>query len=220
MNIKGLCKTTTIDFPGKLAAVVFTAGCNYRCGYCHNKEYLTEEGLLHEDEVLAFLIKRSKMLEGVVVTGGEPTLQQNLLPFLRDLRALGYEIKLDTNGSHPEVLSAVLQEQLAQYVAMDYKAPFERYPAICKSSAAGVRECLQLLFESNIEWELRTTVIPSLSVEDILFMGKEVPALPRYALQLYRPVQGEPASALYTPAQLVELQSALLDLQPHTIVRS
>ena len=131
MNIAGLLKTATIDFPHRLAAVVFTAGCNYDCSFCHNRALLGAAELMEDGEVLRFLEKRAGLLDGVVISGGEPTLQKDLAEFAGTLKGLGYDVKLDTNGSDPEAVGRLLDGGLVDYVAMDYKAPFSRYPEIC-----------------------------------------------------------------------------------------
>ena len=166
MRIAGLSKLTTIDFPGKLACILFTAGCNYDCGFCHNRSLLYTDALLDENEVWAFLRKRAGQLEGVVISGGEPTLQWDLEDAARRMKSLGYAVKLDTNGSAPGVLETLLSAKLLDYVAMDYKAPLRRYLEICGKEAAGVEESLSLLFASGVPFELRTTVIPELKEEE------------------------------------------------------
>lgn len=218
MNIAGLLKTATIDFPHRLAAVVFTAGCNYNCGFCHNRTLLTETTYMDMDEVMHFLKKRANVLDGIVISGGEPTLQEDLSDFARQLKELGYDVKLDTNGSNPELVEKLLQEALVDYVAMDYKAPFDRYTEICRMDATGVRETLALLRQSNIEWELRTTVIPQLSEIELQEMAKEVGILPAYALQLYRPM-GIERMRIYTPQDITKLAESLHDLQPNIMTR-
>jgi pyruvate formate lyase activating enzyme len=190
VKIAGLEKNSFVDYPGQMAAVVFTPGCNYDCFYCHNRPLLRADvPLIPIGEVMSFLQKRVGTLEGVVVTGGEPTLQPDLGDFIRDVRRLGYLVKLDTNGSRPETVGKLLAEGLLSYVAMDYKAPFGRYPELCGPGAdpLEVRETLALLRRANIAFELRTTFIPQLSVDDIRLMAEAASPMPRYALQAYRP---------------------------------
>lgn len=162
MKIGGLIKFTLIDYPGRVAAVVFTQGCNFRCRYCHNPELvypqLFQEPIAQE-EVLAFLRHRQGTLDGVVVTGGEPTLQPDLLDFLSEIKQLGYSVKLDTNGARPDVLRQVLEKNLADYVAMDIKAPLPKYPLITSvpCNEADLRQSMDLLRHSGIAHEFRTT---------------------------------------------------------------
>ena len=219
MRIAGLSKLTTIDFPSRLACILFTAGCNYDCGFCHNRSLLYTDTLLDEDEVWSFLRKRAGQLEGVVISGGEPTLQWDLEDAARRIRSLGYAVKLDTNGSNPETLERLLSAELLDYVAMDYKAPFRRYLEICGKDAAGVEESLALLFGSGVPFELRTTVIPELKAGDMVEMAGAVPVLPRYYLQLFRSVPGYERATLYKRDDLASFREMILPAQPNAQLR-
>lgn len=218
MNVAGLLKTATIDFPHRLAAVVFTAGCNYDCGFCHNRGLLTAREYVDNAEVMRFLEKRAGLLDGIVISGGEPTLQKDLVEFARTLKELGYDVKLDTNGSHPEVVGRLIDGSLVDYVAMDYKAPLARYPEICGAGADGFLETLGLLRDSGIEWELRTTMIPEIGEAELREMAKAVLPLPLYALQLYRPVRIEKLR-VHTPQNITQMAEGLKGIQPNTIAR-
>jgi pyruvate formate lyase activating enzyme len=162
MKIGGLVKFTLIDFPGCPAAIVFTQGCNFRCRYCHNPElvypHLFQEPVT-EEEVKAFLVRRQGTLEGVVVSGGEPTLQPDLVRFMADLKALGYKTKLDTNGSQPNVLQELLDKKLVDFIAMDIKAPLDKYALITgvDANATILRRSMDLIRQSGVEYEFRTT---------------------------------------------------------------
>lgn len=162
MKIGGLVKFTLIDFPGCPAAIVFTQGCNFRCRYCHNPElvypHLFQEPVT-EEEVKAFLVRRQGTLEGVVVSGGEPTLQPDLVRFMADLKALGYKTKLDTNGSKPNVLQELLDKKLVDFIAMDIKAPLDKYALITgvDANATILRRSMDLIRQSGVEYEFRTT---------------------------------------------------------------
>ena len=186
MNIAGLQRSSTVDFPQKLSAVIFVSGCNYRCFYCHNRSILDHPPLLSEAEVSAFLERRRGLIDGIVFSGGEPTLQKDLAWQLNRVKKLGYATKLDTNGSRPDVLASLLAAGLLDYVAMDYKAPFDKYPSLCLAPPKGIRKSVDLLLASNIPFELRTTVVPQLSLADLSAMAEAVPPLPRWALQPYR----------------------------------
>lgn len=218
MRIAGLEKFSTVDFPGSLSAVVFAAGCNYRCFYCHNRHILNEPPLLPEAEVSAFLEKRAGLLDGVVFSGGEPTLQSDLPEWLRRVRALGYRTKLDTNGSRPETLRALLAEGLLDYVAMDYKAALDGYRPLCGADAAGVAESLALLRDSGIPYELRTTLVPQLTEAKLRRMAAAAPADAPWFLQLYRLQPGDEAVlrglAPYTPGEIETLAEALRRVRP------
>lgn len=162
MRIAGLQKCTLLDFPGKVACTVFLPGCNFRCPFCHNFELIqSPEILMEEAELLSFLKKRQGLLEGVCITGGEPTLHADLPALLQKIRNLGFAVKLDTNGYRPEVLRTVVESGLVDYVAMDVKNGPESYAATCgleNLDVAKIGESVRLLVEGTIDYELRTTV--------------------------------------------------------------
>ncbi len=171
MNIAGLQKLTLLDYPGKTACTVFTHGCNFRCPFCHNALLVTHrpEELISEDEFFSFLNKRQGILDGVCITGGEPTLQKDLIPFIKRIKDMGFLVKLDTNGAKPDVLKEVLDNGLADYVAMDIKASPERYSeatGIKDFDFAPVKESIHLLEESTVKHEFRTTVTEELHSEE------------------------------------------------------
>ena len=162
MKIGGLLKFTLIDFPGRPAAVVFTQGCNFRCRYCHNPELVYPHMFAEpvaEEEIDAFLKRRQGTLEGIVVSGGEPTLHEDLPQFLAKLKGMGYATKLDTNGTRPEVLKQLIQGKLLDFIAMDLKAPLEKYSLITGAdfNPAVLRESMKLIVESGLGYEFRTT---------------------------------------------------------------
>ena len=189
MKIAGIIKNSFVDYPGQIAAVVFTQGCNYDCFFCHNRALIPFDGEpMDEDEIFAFLDKRSGLLDGVVITGGEPTLQKDLAEFMSKIREFGFKIKLDTNGSRPEVLIDLLDKNLIDYAAMDYKAPFERYDEICctKCDTDAVRRSFSVMKQSGVPYELRTTFVPQLNSDDIVKMLGEVGPIDTFALQHYK----------------------------------
>ncbi len=162
MKIGGLIKFTLIDFPGRPAAVVFTQGCNFRCRYCHNPELVYPHLYMEpmpQEELFAFLTRRQGTLEGVVVTGGEPTIHADLLDFMAQIKAMGFALKLDTNGTRPEVLREAYARKLVDYVAMDLKAPLEKYALITgvDFNPAVLKESMQLIVQSGVPYEFRTT---------------------------------------------------------------
>ena len=172
MKIVGIQKLTLLDYPGKVACTVFLNGCNFRCPYCHNAELLGEiEPVMTTDELLAFLRKRQGILDGVCITGGEPTLHPELPELMRSIRDLGYAVKLDTNGYRPEVLRALLREGLLDYVAMDLKNGPDAYAQTVGLKAVDLgklRESIGLLLDSGVEFELRTTVVKPLHSSESL----------------------------------------------------
>lgn len=194
MNIGGLQPFSLNDFPGRVAAVVFTQGCNFRCPFCHNGQLLacnpTPGKLLAEADILGFLKARRKQLDGVVVSGGEPTLHADLPQFLRALHELDYAIKLDTNGSHPDMIRELLDDRLVDYVAMDVKAPLERYETLAGVTVdtANIVESIRLITTRNIAHQFRTTVIPALHTDaDIDEIRRLLPADEELRLQTFRP---------------------------------
>ena len=176
MKIAGLQKLTLLDYPEHTACTVFLPGCNFRCHYCHNPELVLPECIqeqaghfLDERQILAFLQDRRGLLDGVCITGGEPTLQPGLRDFLRQIKAMGFKIKLDTNGSTPKVLTKILEEKLVDYIAMDVKAAPERYhefvgiaadtPALREQGESTLERSRDLIMTAGIDYEFRTTVI-------------------------------------------------------------
>src|SRR5690554_3654839 len=175
MIVSGMVKSSLIDFPERIACVLFTQGCNWDCYYCHNRELIPRvpgiggPAQIPTEQVLAFLRSRVGLLDSVVISGGEPTLHASLADFIRAIRALGFAVKLDTNGSHPEVVQQLLRAELLDYVALDIKGPWEKYGQICGPAAdyRAVQRTLRLLQQSSIGWEARTTMCPSLSEDDL-----------------------------------------------------
>lgn len=176
MKIGGFQKFSLLDYQGHLAAIVFTQGCNFRCPYCHNSALVDPERygqLLESETVLRFLYKRRKKLGAVVLTGGEPTLQEDLKPFLKLLKAMRYKVKLDTNGSLPEVLQDVLDAGLIDYVAMDFKAPLPLYQLVTKSLIEGdtIKASMEIIRRSGVAYEFRNTFFDALlSARDLAAM--------------------------------------------------
>ncbi len=193
MQIRGWVKTSLIDYPGRIATVLFTGGCNFRCPYCQNAELVLHPESLPEinpADVFQLLRRRRGLIDGVVITGGEPTLHEGLEDFLRKLKELGLATKLDTNGYRPEVLRQLLERELLDYVALDIKATPAKY-----SLAAGVpidlrriEESVELLLSSGIEHEFRTTVVPGIvAPEDVEEMAKSIAGARKCVLQQFRP---------------------------------
>lgn len=212
MNISGIQKLTLLDFPGKLACTVFTSGCNFRCPFCHNASLVLPGMSEHidESEVFSFLKKREGILEGVCITGGEPCLQSDLESFIEKVKALGFSVKLDTNGSFPEKLSALLEKGLLDYVAMDIKTSPERYAEVTgvtnKSFFENVKKSVELLKECGIPHEFRTTTAKELQkAEDFLKIGQWLRGEKRYFIQQYES-SGELVGKEMTPYEKAELE--------------
>ncbi|MDR0340274.1 MAG: anaerobic ribonucleoside-triphosphate reductase activating protein [Puniceicoccales bacterium] len=192
MILAGCQKCTLIDFPEKVACIVFTQGCNLRCPFCHNSELWAyrENGPITEEEFFSFLAGRREKLDGVVVSGGEPTLQPDLENFLCRIRDQGFATKLDTNGLQPAVLAKLLDEKLLDFVAMDLKHTPKNYAVACGVPVPEelIRQSLGILRQSAIDYELRTTAVPGIhNLEDLAALGDLVNGAPRFTLQNFSP---------------------------------
>lgn len=206
MLIAGFQKTSFVDYPGQPCSVVFTPYCNFDCVYCHNAHIIGRDApLLDEAPVLEYLEKRAGLLSAVVISGGEPTLQQNLDAFILRVRELGYLVKLDTNGSKPGVLAQLIAKGLLDYVAMDVKAPLERYETIARTAVDldAIRKSIAILRNSSIKHEFRLTFAPQLSCEDALEASRLVKGCEKFFLQQYRPRNAEDPPA-YAPQTVLE----------------
>lgn len=191
MIIKGLQKTTLLDFPGKVACTVFTAGCNFRCPFCHNASLVISPDLtdtISEDELFAFLKKRRGILDGVCITGGEPLLQRDIEELIKKIRDLSLAVKLDTNGAYPERLRSIIENNLVDYVAMDIKNSKEKYALTAGADVdiGKISESVGLLMSSGIAYEFRTTIVKELhSPEDIRSIGEWIAGAEKYFLQSF-----------------------------------
>lgn len=186
MRIGGLQKLTLLDFPGHVACTVFLQGCNFRCPFCHNTSLVMGTEEISEDEVLRFLKTRQGLLDGVAVTGGEPLLSAGLPDFLRKIKALGFMIKLDTNGSLPEKLRALIDENLVDYVAMDIKNSPEKYSQTAGADGMldAVKESVSILMNGTVPYEFRTTVVDELhEPSDFHAIGEWLKGAKQYFLQ-------------------------------------
>lgn len=193
MHISGLQKLTLLDFPGKVACIVFTGGCNFRCPFCYNTSLVLSpeaEPALSESEILTFLKKRSGLLDGVCVTGGEPLLHPDLLPFLKKIKDAGYAVKLDTNGSFPDRLKEAVRSGLADYVAMDIKNTPAKYPVtvgLSDYNTDKIEESAAFLLSGTVPYEFRTTVVKELhEASDFEKLGQWLRGADRYFLQTFR----------------------------------
>ena len=190
-QIAGVQKTTLLDYPSKVAAIVFTQGCNFRCGYCHNPdllEYKNSAKNISPENFFEFLKKRQGKLDGVVITGGEPTLQPELYDFIIKIKELNFCVKLDTNGTNPEIINKLLLNNLLDYIAMDIKAPLDKYQQItsAKVNLDNIKKSINLILNSKIDYEFRTTVIKSqLSFDDFESIGKIIKGAKKYYLQKF-----------------------------------
>jgi len=192
VKIHGFQKMTLLDFPGKVAATVFTAGCNMRCPFCHNSFLVTkldENEELDGDKILAYLKTRTKILDGVAITGGEPLLWEDTLDFIRQVKDMGLLVKLDTNGTFPDRLKRAVEEAHVDYVAMDIKNSLEGYPetvGIKDFDVAPIKQSIQYLLQNNVDYEFRTTVVKQFhSKEAFESIGKTIFGAKKYYLQRF-----------------------------------
>jgi len=203
MRIGGLVKTSFTDYPGKISAVIFTAGCNFDCWYCHNRRLLTTAEELDKAEILDFLRKRKGKLDAVVFSGGEACMQDGLCGMIAEVKSMGYLVKLDTNGSYPQALSELLDKKLLDFVAMDVKAPFGKYKTMLDigQDITALQESVRLIMEHAPDYEFRTTCFPGIKVSHIRKIAKEIKGAKSYALQRYRHDGGNErqAAVKYTP---------------------
>jgi len=194
IEIGGIQKTTLIDYPGQVAATVFLIGCNFRCPFCYSAELVLPEKIksqprLSEEDFFKFLKERQGLLEGIVICGGEPTINKDLPEFIKKIKDLEYLVKLDTNGSNPQMLRKLIDEKLIDYVAMDIKAPKEKYGMVTggKASLKDIEESVKILKEGKVDYEFRTTVLPTVHTkEDIINIAKWIGPAKSYFLQNFR----------------------------------
>ncbi len=193
MIIGGLQKLTLIDYPGKLAATIFLSGCNFRCPFCYNPELVLPEKInissLDQEEVFSFLNNRKGMIDGVVICGGEPTLHNDLLEFIAKIKEMNFAVKLDTNGSNPDIVSDLIAKNLIDYVAMDIKAPKKKYEILTGKDfdMEQIEKTINILKDGNIDYEFRTTIVPLLlEKEDILSIAQWIRPAKRYYLQQFK----------------------------------
>ena len=186
MKIIKFIKNSMIDFPRHIACVAFTYGCNWNCWYCHNADLLHEQVDL-TDEFFTFLENRRGWLDGVVICGGEPTIHGDLPITIRKIKEMGFDVKLDTNGTNPEMLENLIVDKLIDYVAMDIKAPPEKLSSIVKSNnnIDKVQKSINILLQNRVEYEFRTTVTPDLTETDIVKMAQSISGAEKYILQVY-----------------------------------
>lgn len=228
MHFCGMNKTTLLDYPGHVAATLFTGGCNMRCPFCQNGGLVLEpeaQPRITEEEVLAFLRKRQGVLEGICITGGEPTLQPGLENFIRCVKELGYLVKLDTNGYRPQVLEHLLEQGLLDYVAMDIKASREHYGNACglpEVELSLIERSVELLKTSKVPGEFRTTVVKGIHTpEEFTAIGQWLQGGKAYFLQSYRDSDQVicPGFSGFDRQQLEEMRRRAAEYVPQAALR-
>ncbi|MBM7624399.1 anaerobic ribonucleoside-triphosphate reductase activating protein [Sporohalobacter salinus] len=198
MRISGIRKTSLIDYAGQIVTTVFTQGCNLRCAYCHNAELIDfwtdDKPVFNSDDILDFISRRKELIDGVCITGGEPTLQRGLIDFIREIKELGLKVKLDTNGSRPEIIAELIRADLIDYIAMDIKAAFDNLDLTGLRNEAkklyreNVEQSIDLIMESEVGYEFRTTVVPGIHSElDIEAIAERIAEADKYYIQNFTP---------------------------------
>ena len=227
MIIKGLQKLTLLDYPGRLAVTVFLGGCNFRCPFCHNASLVVRDGgeRITEEELFAFLESRRGKLSGVCITGGEPTLYPTLPTFIKRIRALGYAVKLDTNGTNPDMLESLVCDGLVDYVAMDVKSSLDRYAAVAgvpDLDTAPIERSIDFLLEGRVEYEFRTTVVRELhSAADLEALARRIKGARAYFFQPFKDSGDliEDGFSSYSEAEISELISLIRTYIPSAQIR-
>ena len=200
MLLGGIQRFTLLDYPGKIACTIFTVGCNFRCPFCHNSELVLPDkiknaDIISEEDFFDFLKKKKGLLEGVVICGGEPTIHKDLPEFAKKIKDMGFDIKLDTNGSNPDMLEKLIENDLVDYVAIDIKAPKEKYYLLAGLSQKdndklinNIEKSVSLLQKSKVNYEFRTTLVPKLlDKQDIISIAQWIKGSPLYVLQGFKP---------------------------------
>ncbi|NIA11053.1 MAG: anaerobic ribonucleoside-triphosphate reductase activating protein [Nitrospiraceae bacterium] len=235
MLIGGFQRQSLIDYPGKICSIVFTVGCNFRCPFCHNPELVLQEkngiATVDEEKIFFYLDKKRKLIDAVEITGGEPTLQKDLIGFIKKLKARDFQVKLDTNGTNPEMIKQLIGDGMVDYIAMDIKAPpnFESYNRavggiLTEDMFANVKESVELIKRSSIKYEFRTTVVKELlSPKDILDVGLMIKGAKTYVLQKFVPSKTLNPEFLdkttYSPSEFEDIMKVLENYVDKCFVR-
>mgnify|MGYP003430320930 FL=1 len=222
MRICGLQKVTLLDFPGHVACTVFLGGCNFNCPFCYNASLIGSvdaEELMSSDEFFKYLNNRKGILDGVAITGGEPLLHKEVKEFIQRIKNLGFKVKLDTNGSFPKVLKNLIDEQLVDYVAMDIKNTLDKYCLTvgCKINIEDIKESIQILINSNIDYEFRTTIVKEYhSIDEFTKIGELIKGAKKYFLQCYQYRESVREKTLNAMTK-EELTSCLEKVKPYVV---
>jgi len=227
MIIDGFQKLTLLDYPGFVACIIFTRGCNFKCSYCQNSLLISHEkkGEFSEEEIFDYLKKRKGVLDGVVISGGEPLLQSNLISFVQRVKELGLLVKIDTNGSNPKLLEQLIDNKLVDYVAMDIKNIFNKYALTIgvKTNVDNIKHSIEILKQGKVDYEFRTTIVKELhTLEDILEIAKMVGKNSKFYLQNFELSENVLNKELhgFTREELIEIKEKLKDEYPNLEVRN
>jgi pyruvate formate lyase activating enzyme len=221
MKIGGIQKTSLLDYPDTISAIIWAIGCNFRCPFCYNKDLVFGKvATISEEEVLSFLEKRKGMLEGLVISGGEPLMQDDILSFTEKVKKMGYLLKIDTNGMYPEMLKKLIDRKLVDYIAMDVKAPKNKYESLSgvKTDIKKIEKSIEIIRNSSVNYEFKTTFAPDLLTrEDIIEIAKWLKGSKRFYLQQFNNEANLISSRLQNskPYLKDELIDTLKDIKPY-----
>lgn len=230
MQIHGFLKTTLLDYPEHLASTIFLGGCNFRCPFCHNSSLILNpdtQPTINSKEVLSYLKKRTNILDGVCITGGEPTLNKELLLLIEEIKSIGLKVKLDTNGYKPDIIDNILNRNMIDYIAMDIKSSKENYDIVCgvkNLDIAPIVDSVNIIMNSDVEYEFRTTLVRQLHSEpDIISIGKWIKGCRTYFLQNFKNsgniLDNVTGYSGFSKEQLDKLRQLLIPFVPNTFIR-
>lgn len=226
MRISGFQKLTLLDFPGKVACIIFTQGCNFNCHYCQNAGLIRHksDNLIDEQEIFDYLKKRKNVIDGIVISGGEPTVQKDLVSFIRKVKEIGVLVKLDTNGTNPKLLKEIIDNNLVDYIAMDIKNIFELYKKIAfkNVNVDAIEKSIKLISNSNIDHEFRTTIIKQIhDIDKILQICGYVDKNQKIFLQNFQQSEFVKDKTLesFTKEELINIQKKVREVFPNAVVR-
>ena len=227
INILGIEKSSFIDYPNNICTVIFTGGCNFRCLYCHNSSIVNNVGdKIGTKEIISFLKSREKFIDALCISGGEPTIQKGLYNFICKVKKEGFNIKLDTNGTNPDLLKRLIDEKLIDYIAMDIKAPPDKYSLITQTPVVlgDIQKSIDILLENKVDYEFRTTICRELlSAEDIRIISEEIKGCSTYILQNFKDgetvLAGQNKFTPYSDEELEEIQNDICGLLHKVIIR-
>ncbi|MBU4502169.1 MAG: anaerobic ribonucleoside-triphosphate reductase activating protein [Nanoarchaeota archaeon] len=224
MKIRGFQKTSLIDYPGNISSIIFISGCNFKCPFCYNPEIVNDEGEeISQAFIFEFLDKRKKVLDGVCITGGEPTMHKELPVLIKKIKGKGFKVKLDTNGTNPEMLKELVDKKLVDYIAMDIKSDFENYDEVSgmKVDIGKIKKSIKIIKESNVDYEFRTTLVKEFhDKESIIKICKEIQGS-RYFLQNFFNAPKLLSEKNFTPFNKKELEEIkkACSKYVHTVIR-
>lgn len=227
MRISGFQKLTLLDFPDKISCIIFTGGCNFRCSYCQNSVLISNDcyAPIEEEEIFNYLKKRKKIIDGVVISGGEPTIQKDLYDFILKIKEMGFSVKLDTNGSNPAIIKKLIEDNLLDYIAMDIKNIFSEYEAVTKNkiNIDKIKESINIIRNSNIDHEFRTTIIKNVhSIDNILEICSYFDKNEKVFMQNFEQSENVVDKELisFTIEELIEINKIIKEKYPNVTVRN